>query len=66
MKLVLPMSLLLCPLNLQILAKKEAIMVEEMEIRETENMVLIPMDKGKIQRFAHIIILQYIMSPPTK
>ena len=40
----------------QMLARKGT-MVEDMEIREIEDMALIPEDKGEIQKLAHIVML---------
>lgn len=45
------------------LVKKKAIMVKEIEVRETKDIMLIPIDKGEIQKPTHIVMLQNIVSP---
>lgn len=49
------MSLLSYPLNPQMLAEEEAVMIEEMEVQENKDVVLIPVDKRNIERSAHIV-----------
>ena len=57
MKLALPMSLLHNLHVPQMLAKKRAI-VEELEVQRIEDKIFIQVDKPKIQRSTHIIMLQ--------
>lgn len=56
MKFALSISLLPYLIDPEILAKEKAVMVEEMEVQETEDMIIILVDKGKIQRPVYIIM----------
>lgn len=48
------------------LPKEKMVIVKEKKIRETKNILLILIDKGEIQRLAYIVILQDIVSSPTR
>lgn len=48
------------------LAAEELVMIEVMEVRKTENVMFIPMDRGEVQRPAYIVILQDIVSLPAE
>lgn len=61
MKFVSLISLLLYPINSQILVEEEVVMVEEIEIRDIRNIMLISVDKEKVLRPAYIVMFQDIV-----
>lgn len=49
-------------LNPQILAKEEAIMVEEIEVQKTKVVVFILVEKGEVWKPTNIVMIQGIVS----
>lgn len=66
MKLTLPISLLPYLLNFQILTEEKIVMVKEIEVQETKNVVLIPINQREVQKPTYIVMLQDIVSLPTQ